>query len=123
LTRLRHPVFPVSWLVVTTIAFLLPGSAIPKVNWLDKIWFDKWVHAGIFIVMVVAWTYMLSYKVKKPVAYIAIVVTVFCLLYGIIIELLQHYLVLNRSFDLGDIAADAAGCLVGLFLAGRYIKK
>ena len=32
-------------------AYCLPGSDMPKVGWLDKIYFDKWVHIGMFGVL------------------------------------------------------------------------
>jgi hypothetical protein len=39
-------------------------------------------------------------------------------------EFVQKYFINNRSFDEGDIIADAAGCTLGvLFSLKRYIKK
>jgi hypothetical protein len=39
-------------------------------------------------------------------------------------EFVQKHFVTNRSFDIGDIAADAIGSIIGLFFSlGRYIKK
>lgn len=43
--------------------------------------------------------------------------------YGIAMEFVQRYCVSNRSFDIWDIAADGAGCVLGLYLVRRYIKK
>ena len=44
--------------------------------------------------------------------------------YGTGMEFVQKYFVANRSFDPGDIAADAGGCLLGLVVSLRtYIKK
>jgi len=44
--------------------------------------------------------------------------------YGIVMEFIQKYFIPNRSFDIGDIIADAAGSLLGLiYSAWRYIKK
>ena len=37
------------------------------------------------------------------------------LLYGYGMELVQQYFIENRSFDWGDVAADAAGSIIGLF--------
>lgn len=47
-----------------------------------------------------------------------------CIAYGIGMEYVQKYYVPNRSFDLGDIFADAAGAIAGTFFSIRkYIKK
>jgi VanZ family protein len=44
--------------------------------------------------------------------------------YGIGIEFVQKYFIPNRSFELGDIAADTTGCVLGvIFSIRRYIKK
>jgi VanZ family protein len=48
---------------------------------------------------------------------------IYFFLYGIGMELVQKYLIPNRSFDLKDILADGLGCGIGLLISGRYIKK
>ena len=61
-----------------------------------------------------------SLKLKKIIVIIGIV----SLLYGVGMEFVQKYFINNRSFDNGDIIADAVGCTLGvLFSLGRYIKK
>ena len=46
------------------------------------------------------------------------------LVYGIAMEFVQKYFIPNRSFDVGDIIADAAGCALGLvYSIRRYIKN
>lgn len=46
------------------------------------------------------------------------------LAYGIGMEFVQRYCIANRSFDVGDIIADAGGCIIGLvYSTRRYIKK
>lgn len=53
-----------------------------------------------------------------------IAVAAFCLLYGIIMEFVQKYWVVNRSFDAGDIIADGIGSAFGgIFSVRRYVKK
>jgi hypothetical protein len=114
------------WFITTTILLTLPGSAIPKEDWLDRIWFDKWVHIGIFFTLVVLWNWALSKSIitalKKKKYFIWIALG--ALVYGIAMEFVQKYFIPNRSFDTGDILADAAGCGVGLvYSISRYIKK
>ena len=49
--------------------------------------------------------------------------TAAALAYGITMEFIQQYFVVNRSFDPGDIVADAIGCIIGYWFSFRYIKK
>ncbi len=37
-------------------------------------------------------------------------------------EIIQHYFIPLRSFDVGDIIADAIGAVAGYFIAIRQIK-
>ena len=119
-------VFPVLWLIISTLLLTIPGKAFPKENWLEKIWFDKWVHIGMFTIMVFLWCWAMlktnftKEKLKK--AFIIIALLWFA--YGIGMEFVQKYLVVNRSFDIGDIIADGVGCLAGLIYSlRRYLPK
>lgn len=104
----------------------LPGSVFPKDNWLDLVWFDKWVHIGMFAIMAffLCWgTYKNAVSPKKLLLYF-ILSGVACLAYGIVMEFVQKNYIPNRSFDVGDIIADGAGSLLGVvFSAKVYIKK
>jgi len=110
--------------IVFTILLLLPGSAFPKENWLTKIQFDKWVHVGIFFLLVTltCWGSLIKFSKgnRKLFAWIGIAM----LAYGVCIEFIQLYFVPNRGFEFGDIVADAGGSLLGFFYSShRYIKK
>ena len=49
---------------------------------------------------------------------------IYFFLYGIVMEFVQKFFIPNRSFDIGDIAADGVGCILGVLLSVRlYIKK
>jgi len=114
------------WLIISTILFCLPGSALPKETWLEKIWFDKWVHIGIFIVMIIVWCWAFTKKQNQNsrLRIIFICLALIGLLYGAGIEFIQDAWIPNRDFDTGDIVADGVGCLAGfIFCAGRFIKK
>jgi VanZ family protein len=119
-------VFPVLWLIISTILLTIPGKAFPKENWLEKIWFDKWVHIGMFTIMVFLWCWaMLRLKFEnEKLRKVFIAIALLWLAYGIGMEFVQKYLVANRSFDIGDIIADGVGCAVGLIYSSRrYIPK
>ncbi len=61
--KLRYTWFipAIFWFMATTVLLILPGPDIPSVGFLDKIYFDKWVHAGLFGGM----TFLFSYAFIK----------------------------------------------------------
>jgi VanZ family protein len=112
-----------AYVAVCTFLLTLPGSAIPKDNWSDRLWIDKWVHFGMFFIMVVLWCVVISRK-KGPSSKWFVIIAVASVLYGIAMEIVQHYWIPHRSSDPGDMIADAAGSIAGLiFSSRRYIKK
>ena len=113
-------------MILTTVLLTLPGSSLPTEDWLSKIWFDKWVHIGLFALMVILWSWPLIKRLKAGGNLKNLLIQIACsgLVYGIGMEFIQKFFIRDRSFDVGDIVADAAGCLLGaLFSWGRYIKK
>lgn len=116
----------VAWLIISIILLILPGSAFPKENWLDKIWLDKWIHIGLFAVLVTLWCRAMlkrksdGIKLRNFFIWIGLI----SLAYGIGMEFVQEYFIPNRSFDVGDIIADGIGCILGFIYTTRnYLKK
>lgn len=105
------------YLAFISFLFFLPGTAFPEANWLDKIWFDKWVHAGLFSVLIVAWCWALQDRTWLK----ALVIT--AVAYGILVEWVQQHFVANRGFDWTDWAADVVGIAGGLLVWNRYKKN
>jgi VanZ family protein len=108
----------VLYFMFISVLFFLPGSVLPKEDWLSKIYFDKWVHVGFFTVLLFLWLWALMPGKRGAVWVLAMAI-----LYGIAVEFIQDRFIPNRSFDLGDWAADSFGSFAGLWLWGRYIKK
>jgi VanZ family protein len=121
---LQHPLFRSKWLAISyflfiNILFYLPGSALPKNNWMQQIHIDKWVHIGIFAVLIFLWRG--AFNRKEP--YYNGVLLFLVLLFGIMVEIIQFFWVPNRDFDLYDVAADMGGSFLGLFVWLRVYKK
>jgi VanZ family protein len=116
-----HPATAFTWLLMITLLLLLPGSSFPKEDWLSRIGFDKWVHIGLFTILVLCWALVLQHRRHRTVILYWTVAG--AVLYGILMEFAQEYFVANRSFEMGDIAADAAGSLIGYFLTKRAQKN
>ena len=93
---------------------------------MGKLWLDKWIHVGMFAIMVFLWCWFITRfeKVPESLKKGFLFISILCLAYGIGMEFVQKYFVVNRSFDEGDIIADAGGCIAGwVFSSRRYIKK
>lgn len=125
LNKKRFLLYAVGWFVICTVLLTLPGSAFPEENWLNKIWFDKWVHIGLFSVLVFLWCLAISAekKIFKSVQQLFVWVTLGGCVYGIVMEYVQKYFIPNRSFDIGDIIADTIGSIVGLVVATKLLVK
>jgi len=117
--------FAFTWLLFVTILLCTPGSKLPKIGWSDKIWLDKWAHIFLFFVLVFLWcrAYLkreLAINIKK----ICFTIAILSVVYGIGMEIVQHYFIPFRSFDYGDMIADAIGSIAGYFISvNRFVKK
>ena len=97
------------WLAFTTFLLVIPGNALPSTRFAEIPYFDKWIHLFLFGVLsalgIKAFESARKPSAPRVVAWIKG--------YGIAMALVQHFLVISRSFDAWDIVADAAGALAG----------
>lgn len=121
------PLPAIIWSLIITFLLCLPGTEFPKNTWLNEVWLiDKWIHIGLFLVLVFFWSWAFSGKQigKGKQKTIFFKITLLSLIYGIIMEIVQRYFIPFRSFNYGDIAANGVGCFIGYIIAIRkYIKK
>ena len=115
----RYKSIAIAWFIIMCVLFFLPGSDLPQANWLDAIYFDKWVHIGLFAVLIFLWrsSFDLDFNHYNWVLLLS------ALLYGLSVEFIQKYWVPNRSFDLYDLLADMTGSVLGLVVWLRAYKK
>jgi len=109
----------ISWIVIITILFFLPGSTLPKEDWLSKIYFDKWVHIGLFAILIFLWRSAFEWKIANY----NFILLLLAFLYGLTVEIIQQQWIPNRSFDVYDILSDVTGSILGLFVWLRVYKK
>lgn len=104
----------IAWFFLILILICLPGSTIPPVDtWLNEIYFDKWVHAGLFALLTFLFIYPVStlpfgLLAKKN---IAIKICIAACIWGLTTEFIQKFFIPGRSFDIFDLAADSLGIL------------
>lgn len=79
---------------------------------------DKWGHSFAYFILTSSWL-LTFYKYQKK----KYLVVVSCILYGVIIELLQHTLTVHRTGDFLDVLANTAGILLSLVFFNQITKK
>jgi len=111
---------PVTWTVLTIVLLCLPGSALPGGGLFRIPHFDKYVHILLFGGIV--WWWILYFDSRPPkqlvTVYKMIILVLLTVALGIALEFVQLNFIPNRSFDTGDIYANAAGSLLAAMLAG-----
>jgi len=118
--------FPfILWTLIIFGLCSMPGKAIPKINWLELLSFDKFVHASIFFVEQILLMHALislseNTFLKKNYKWISVL---FCVSYGGSLEIMQYYVFSERSGDVLDFIANSTGCISGLFLFNPLAKK
>jgi len=116
----------IAWFFLVLFLICLPGSDIPPVeNWLNYIYFDKWVHIGLFSVLTFLFIYPLrklniTLAVKKNTA---IKIALAAWIWALTTEFIQKYFIPGRSYDLFDWAADSFGILIAFtWCWKKYLK-
>lgn len=116
----------IAWFFLVLTLICLPGDDLPKAeSWMNAIYFDKWVHTGLFSML--AFLFMLpTAKSVLPVKakWQTIIKIAVCVsLWGITTEVIQKFFIPGRSFDLTDWAADSFGAVVGVFVIAKIYPK
>ena len=126
--RIREKKFipGIAWFFLVLVLICLPGSDLPTVDdWFSKIYFDKWVHVGLFAIL--AFLFMRPFlksglPIKEKWNYI-IKIAIATSVWGLTTEIIQKFFVPGRSFDMGDWSADSLGALIALLFSWiRFLK-
>jgi hypothetical protein len=99
-----------TWFCIIFVLCATPGEYIPSNNWLDLLSIDKLVHACMFFVLYIFSTLLLFRRKASPWLFTGFLI--FCLLYGLSLEILQATFFRNRSADVKDMIANSTGCFV-----------
>lgn len=122
---LRHLRLALLWALLILVLCLLPGRDLPQWRWADLLSLDKWVHAGLFAVLVVLLVVGLKRQYGTAWARSRGLWTsaIACILYGVALELMQGLLMQGRTADPLDAAANTAGTLIGLVYLRREMRS
>lgn len=79
---------------------------------------DKAYHSIAYFILALTW--LLSFYKKPSKKYIIVLC---CIVFGIIIEVLQSTLTIYRTGDYKDVLANSLGVLLALFIFNIFFKK
>jgi hypothetical protein len=116
----------IAWFFIVLVLTTMPGNDVPKEPWLDGIYFDKWVHAGMFggLTLLFSWPFYKSNFSSKQRLHYFIKIALAASIWGLAIEFIQRFYAINRDFELLDWAADSFGTLVAFFICIKlFIRK
>ena len=101
--------------IIATAAFLMPSTKIPSVRIKSPIAIDKLVHFGAHFILVLSWlVYYVRYKANVKIINI-ILISLSCIVYGIIIEVIQG-MTKTRGSDFADVIANMIGTGLGVLV-------
>lgn len=101
------------WLLIITILSTYPGNKIPAPPFFQV---DKVVHvlmyAPLSFFLVIA--FFRQYNNLKLRLKVSLLIIVFAVFFGGIMEILQHYILINRSGNIYDFTANTIGAILGV---------
>lgn len=119
--------FPILWTIFVIAVHAIPGNELPMPFW-DFFEFDKIVHFVLFMVLTFTWINGIfkqsaSYKLKVHGPKLILVLS---LIFGLVLEMLQNAIFVERQFQWTDLIADCIGSIagIGVFYAiyGQVLK-
>ena len=118
---IKHYLPVTFWLLVILILSGYPGHKVPKAPFIQ---FDKLVHTVIYSIlsMLMLFAYSKQYKDMEKRNYLVIKIVLFGIFYGGFMEILQHYIFINRSGNWYDFTANALGAIMGVLIYPYMIK-
>jgi len=105
----------VAWTAAVTYILMSPSDGIPR--WAFRAWpgVDEIIHLLLFGVMAFLWQRATTARESHIFGLVV--------LYGLLTEVMQHLYVSGRSGSALDLAADALGTALALWVAGPFIAR
>ncbi len=111
------------WMGAVTVLSLLPLKEAPKIEFTLA---DKIVHFAFYFLACVLGVFFIREKFQSKFSVIQgiIMMALFTVFYGILIEILQHTVTVYRKGDVYDALANSIGAIIGsLFLFWLFKKS
>ena len=100
----------------------MPGSDLPEEPFFEIIYFDKWVHIGMFGILTFLWCFPFL-KSKNGSVKLFLLIALYSIIYGVLMEFVQKYFAFERDFDLLDIIADSVGSILALIWLFYFLRR
>ena len=112
------------WALIILILCGMPGRDIPHISFLEMLSFDKFVHAGIFFVLILLTVrgFLLQDRFNKLKISAKSIAFIICVAYGGSLEIMQGTIFEERTADIFDFIANSFGCAMGLLFYDRIEK-
>ena len=105
------------WVVVIAILHAIPGSDFPEVSFSDFFQLDKFIHAFIFMIGV--YLFAVALKEQHKIQFLRYIVISY-IAYGLLLEVLQGLVFIERSADILDWLADTIGVFLGVWIFKKF---
>ena len=100
--------------IIILILCLLPSSGVSH-SGINIPYFDKILHFGFYFLLSIIFIYDFKFFKKREYKFRKIIIVfLVCVIFGALIEILQHYLIESRSGDIVDLLADTLGIIFGI---------
>lgn len=118
---LTHHLPALAWAILIAAVLFAPPAAVPSWPPLPP-HFDKLIHALLFAVLAGLVARALALRRRRSARRVVALTFALCVGYGVATELAQRRF-FDRSAELGDLAADAAGAALALTLRQRLSRR
>ncbi len=117
-------IYSLLWALFILILCGIPGRDIPHISFLEILGFDKFIHAGVFFVLILLTVrdFVLQTKFIRLKSSAKLIALILCVIFGGALEIMQGTLCEGRSADVYDFFADSFGCIVGLLMY-NWVEK
>jgi VanZ family protein len=112
----RYNKWALLWALFILVLCGIPGKDIPHISFLELLSFDKWVHAGMFFVLILFTIrgFVLQQSIQVFYKQPKLSALIICVCYGALLEIMQGTLFEERSADVLDFIANSFGCIIGI---------
>ena len=107
----------VLYTALITIMNFISLDSVPQFGWGFE---DKIYHVGAYAVFSFLWALWRCLRLKKNNLKI---LTLCCVGYGIVLELVQHAVNPNRTFDPLDLLSNCTGVIIGIIFVWYYFTR
>jgi VanZ family protein len=119
---LKYNIWGIIWILIILVACSTPGRQLPPAPFIN---FDKLIHFFFYGMLQIL--LMRGFVLQKQFPALRknylLITAIFSTTYGIFIEVMQGYILKNRSFDQYDIAANIVGVVLGIVFWMIFFQK